>query len=220
MKSLFLCATLAVLLVLGIAAGCRGGRVRASGTDEAVTGAVQDRIASDPAMAGAGVDVETRGGTVTLSGSVKSREQEQRAAELARAVPGVNGVRSRLVVRSGGRDGASSSRSPSGSGQQGLARLKEESRELADRALRKARKFSHAANSELNDASITAQVKTMLAIDKYVKSLPIEVETQNGVVTLTGTIDSKTKEARAVQLAYSVEGVRTVRSDLKIRQSE
>jgi osmotically-inducible protein OsmY len=67
-----------------------------------------------------------------------------------------------------------------------------------------------------DDASITAQVKTVLLNDPQVNATKIDVSSQNGVVTMSGTVRSKAEEDRAIQLARQVSGVKDVRSSLKI----
>lgn len=70
----------------------------------------------------------------------------------------------------------------------------------------------------VDDASITASVKTKLIGDEQVKARHINVETYNGVVSLSGFVDSKTEANQAVALAGQVEGVRSVKDDLHVRQ--
>jgi osmotically-inducible protein OsmY len=68
----------------------------------------------------------------------------------------------------------------------------------------------------LDDASISARVKTVLLNDTQVAATKIEVVSNQGVVTLTGSVKSKADEARAIELARSVQGVRDVRSQLQV----
>lgn len=57
------------------------------------------------------------------------------------------------------------------------------------------------------DAGITTKVKTKMAADDTVKAVQIEVDTQNGVVTLTGNVDDQAAKARAIQIARDTKGV-------------
>ena len=70
----------------------------------------------------------------------------------------------------------------------------------------------------IDDGSVTASVKSKLVEDSTTKAHQINVETQKGVVQLTGFVDSTAAKARAGELARSVDGVATVRNDLEIRQ--
>jgi len=67
------------------------------------------------------------------------------------------------------------------------------------------------------DAGITGLVKTKLAADSQVKASEIQVETTNGVVTLTGNIDSQEAKDRALHLARETEGVHDVKDMIAVR---
>lgn len=68
----------------------------------------------------------------------------------------------------------------------------------------------------LDDATITVQVKTALLNDPGIGTLKIDVETAQGVVTLSGSVRSRDEEAAAMALARKVEGVKDVKSKLKL----
>ena len=70
----------------------------------------------------------------------------------------------------------------------------------------------------VDDGIVTASVKAKLVEDTATKAYQINVETQKGVVQLTGFVDSTVAKARAGELARSVDGVAEVRNDLDIRQ--
>ena len=62
------------------------------------------------------------------------------------------------------------------------------------------------------DAWITTKVKTELMTTKGVPSTDISVTTNNGVVVLTGVVDTKAQVQKSVAVAKSVKGVRNVDS--------
>jgi osmotically-inducible protein OsmY len=66
----------------------------------------------------------------------------------------------------------------------------------------------------MDDATISARVKTVLLNDTQVAATKIDVSTTGGIVTLSGTVKSKADEARAIDLARHVTGVRDVKSTL------
>lgn len=61
-----------------------------------------------------------------------------------------------------------------------------------------------------NDGWITTKVKSKLAAAKNVKSTDISVETNEGMVTLTGTVPTKSAKNHAVKDAKSIKGVKSV----------
>ena len=68
----------------------------------------------------------------------------------------------------------------------------------------------------IDDATITAQVKTSLLNDSQVGGLRIDVDTFKGVVTLSGAVKSAAERDKAVTLARQVKGVTDVKSTLQI----
>jgi hyperosmotically inducible protein len=61
-----------------------------------------------------------------------------------------------------------------------------------------------------NDTVITGKVKSSLAINEVTHAQGISVETNDGVVTLSGTTESATEAAQAVEIAESTVGVKGV----------
>ena len=62
------------------------------------------------------------------------------------------------------------------------------------------------------DTWITTKVKSSLLADSDVSGLDIEVETVNGVVTLTGQVDQQMQIEEATRIAREIEGVTDVRT--------
>lgn len=84
-------------LLLGIAA-LVGTMVACSQTDPGVTTAVKAKLAADDVVKAYKIDVDTRGGVVTLSGTVDTAQARTRAVEVARTTTGVTGVQDQLAV--------------------------------------------------------------------------------------------------------------------------
>jgi hyperosmotically inducible protein len=68
----------------------------------------------------------------------------------------------------------------------------------------------------IDDATITARVKTKLLNDPQVGGLKIDVDTTKGVVTMSGVVKSQAEAERAVQLARQTDGVKDVKSTLQV----
>lgn len=73
-------------------------------------------------------------------------------------------------------------------------------------------------NQTLDDATVQTRVKTAILNDPAVGGDQIDVASTNGVVTLTGVIKSPDHEAKAVDLARKIGGVKDVKSELKVQQ--
>ena len=70
-----------------------------------------------------------------------------------------------------------------------------------------------------DDAAITAKVKTAILAEPGLKSLQINVDTKEGTVTLSGTVDNSDLRERAKQLAASTSGVKGVVDQLNVKVS-
>jgi hyperosmotically inducible protein len=64
--------------------------------------------------------------------------------------------------------------------------------------------------SVLTDPAITTAVKAKFAVDDMVRALQIDVDTREGVVTLTGKARSQVEKDRAMTLARETRGVKNV----------
>ncbi|MGG7916820.1 molecular chaperone OsmY [Klebsiella aerogenes] len=67
------------------------------------------------------------------------------------------------------------------------------------------------------DTAITSEVKAKLLADDIVPSRKVTVETSNGVVHLSGTLESSKQVDRAADIAKAVTGVKSVKNDLKVQ---
>lgn len=68
----------------------------------------------------------------------------------------------------------------------------------------------------MDDAAITAQVKTALLNDPQVNATRIDVSTSGGVVTISGVVRSQPEQDRVISLARSVNGVKDVKANLTV----
>ena len=73
------------------------------------------------------------------------------------------------------------------------------------------------AAAVLDDAAVTAKVKTALIAEPRLKGLSIDVDTSANVVTLSGTIASDELRRQAGQLARGVNGVKDVKNNLTVK---
>ncbi len=73
------------------------------------------------------------------------------------------------------------------------------------------------AGQYISDSALTAKVKTALLAEKNLKALDINVETQNGVVQLSGFAVSSAQIVQAVDVAMNVKGVKDVKNDIRLK---
>jgi hyperosmotically inducible periplasmic protein len=69
----------------------------------------------------------------------------------------------------------------------------------------------------IDDSALTTKVKAALLTEKNLKSLPISVESTEGVVTLSGQVVSSAQIDQAVDVAKHVKGVKDVHNALELK---
>ena len=74
------------------------------------------------------------------------------------------------------------------------------------------------AGNSVDDATITASVKTKLVADRASNLTRVDVDTNNGTVYLNGTVDSAEQKTRAERLAWQAQGVKSVVNNLQIQK--
>jgi hyperosmotically inducible periplasmic protein len=79
-------------------AGDTADKAGAAVGDAAITSAVKSKLLADPDVGGLKIDVDTKGGIVTLSGDVASRAEATQAVKMARGTSGVERVVDNLKV--------------------------------------------------------------------------------------------------------------------------
>ena len=132
------------------------------------------------------IDPEVMGNTVVLTGKVESDIDKELAEQLALGVEGISDVTNRLTVV------------PS---EEARAGKKDGERSFSDK---------------VEDATLTAEVKTKLLANTETGGLSIHVDTVARTVTLTGEVGSSAEKDLAEAIAKQVDGVVDVNNKLKI----
>ena len=76
---------------------------------------------------------------------------------------------------------------------------------------------SDSAKGYAGDAATTSEIKAKFLADDIVPSRKVKVETTDGVVQLSGTVESKAQSERAESIAKAIDGVKSVKNDLKTK---
>jgi hyperosmotically inducible protein len=74
------------------------------------------------------------------------------------------------------------------------------------------------AGENVDDATITASVKSRLVADKASNLTRVDVDTNNGTVYLNGSVESPEQKAKAEQLAWQAKGVKSVVNNLQVQK--
>jgi osmotically-inducible protein OsmY len=159
--------------------------------DAWITTKVQSRFFMDPNVKGRNIDVETANGIVTLSGTVASEGERLEAMSIARSTDGVREVRDNLSVMPGSSAG-DMNRTPGTPADQ------------------------RSAGARVDDAWITMNVQSKFFMHDTIKAREIDVDTRNGVVTLTGSVPDEAARSAAERLARETNGVSRVVNSLTV----
>lgn len=90
---------LAVVLIAPLLLTACGKTVGETIDDATITTRVKAALLNDPDVAGLRIDVDTFKGVVTLSGSVRTAAERDRAVTIARRISGVSDVKSTLQIQ-------------------------------------------------------------------------------------------------------------------------
>lgn len=89
--------------------------------------------------------------------------------------------------------------------------------QAADTGSNSAAKVGQSAGQYVDDATLTTKVKTALLSDSIMSLFLINVDSNKGVVTLSGTVDKPETIDRAIRLASAVPGVKGINPRLSLK---
>ena len=98
-----------------------------------------------------------------------------------------------------------------------LPAFAETDRKSMDEAKEKAKHTGAEAKRATKNAALTGKVKSALAADVGLKTVKIDVDSAEGVVTLKGNVDTADTKRRAEATARKVSGVSEVRNQLNAK---
>jgi hyperosmotically inducible periplasmic protein len=163
--------------------------------DSWLTTKIQAQYFADDDIKARHINVSTRDGVVTLTGYVEGEPQRELAVQIAKTTDGVRQVNDRLALaaqREGGAIATTGTAPPT------------------------AGSAPPAPDPAAGDPLITARVQSKFFVDERVKGTRIDVDTRNGVVTLSGDVADEDERAQALLLARTTEGVQRVEDHLTV----
>lgn len=78
---------------------------------------------------------------------------------------------------------------------------------------------TQSASTQVDDAALTATVKAKLAADPEINPFNIDVDTDAGVVRLSGKVEQAEARSAAERLARNTDGVRNVINDIEVGET-
>jgi osmotically-inducible protein OsmY len=181
-------------------------------SDPGITTAVKSKLAADDTVKAYQIDVDTRERVVTLSGTVDTPAAKDQAVTLARQTSGVRDVVDNITVN---RETAPTAGDLGDAADQTRREAGEQIRESTEAA----KDAAHEAGAAVSDAAITSAVKTKFLADPSVAGLKIDVDTNAGIVTLSGMVATRAESEKAMSLASQTSGVKNVVNHLRVGKS-
>ena len=132
------------------------------------------------------INTDVKNGKVVLTGKVDSEIEKELAEELVLSLDGVSDVENSLIV------------------------VKNMDTKNTDKDM------MDDGDNDLTDAKITTVITTRFLFDSEVGGTDIDVDTDNGIVTLNGSVESEAEKQLAVKIAKNAEDVRDVVDKLSI----
>jgi hyperosmotically inducible periplasmic protein len=196
---------LAVLATAPVATSVFAQTATTATRDKAMSDLIARKIADDPAMKTDAVKVTVESGVVTLSGLVATDADRTRAERMAN-VEGVTRIHNNIKTREGAKETAKGTAGTVG----------EKTKDGAKKVGEKTKEGVSKTGEAITDGWITSRISTNFVNEDLLKDSNIDVDTNDHVVTLSGTVMSAAGRTRAIAIAKKVEGVQRVVDKLTI----
>jgi hyperosmotically inducible protein len=170
-------------------------------TDASITTGVKTRLMTDKVARATAIDVDTKDHVVSISGNVPTKADKVRIGRLVAHTTGVKSVVNNLTVA-----GAATGTTGADAGSTKVV-IKDDTTPMVKKGAR-----------VVTDASITSAVKTRLMADDLGRALKIDVDTKDGVVTVTGTVPTQADKTKIGDIVAHTTGVKSVVNNLTVQQ--
>lgn len=156
-------------------------------SDGWITMKIHSMYINEDALEDSNIDVDTRNGAVTLSGTVASEAGRNRAVEIAKMTDGVKSV-SNAGLR--------------------IAPARSDTAKATDAGKR--------AGRTVNDGWIKSKIYSQFLVEEFLMDSDIDIDVANGTVALAGTVRTQAARERAEAIAKATEGVKGVKNTIKV----
>jgi hyperosmotically inducible periplasmic protein len=169
---------------------------------------VHSEMVDEDVLSGSDIDVDVKNGVVTLQGTVPSEAARARAIAVAKANDGVKNVVDQLKIAPA-----------TGSN---MAAKAERAGEKAERAGEKAADKTLSATQKtgraIDDGWIKSKIYAQYLADwnTVLNDSDIDIDVDNNVVTLNGTVKTNEAKTKAVSIAKATDGVKSVKDNLRV----
>jgi hyperosmotically inducible protein len=183
---------------------------------------VHSEMVDEDVLNGSNIDVDVKNGVVTLQGTVPSEAARSRAVAVAKANDGVKNVVDQLKIgpaRAGTMDRAANKTENAAERAEDKAqRAGEKTANAAERAADKTAAAGRSAGRSVDDGWIKSKIYAQYLADwnTVLNDSDIDVDVNNNMVTLNGTVKSAEAKTKAVSIAKATDGVKGVKDNLRV----
>jgi len=163
------------------------------GSDDWIALKLRSKLLLKGNVSSANTHVEVKDGVVTLTGTADNTAQKELTEVYAKEITGVKSVRNQLQVMDISAKNTSASDS------------------------RESTRQSRTTGEVIDDSAITSKVKYALLSHHSTSALKTDVQTREGVVTISGEAASDAEKTLVTKLAEDVPGVKSVTNNMTIR---
>ena len=179
-------------------------------SDGTITTEVKTRLMKDKAARATSIDVDTKDGVVTIGGSVPTAADKARIGRLVAHTTGVKRVENDLTV-------AGAAAGTTGKDDKDLKIVvKDDTTPAVKKGATAVKNGASKTADAVSDGSVTTAVKTRLMKDSVARGTHIDVDTNDGVVTIAGTVPTEADKVRIGQLVEHTTGVKSVVNNLTV----
>jgi hyperosmotically inducible periplasmic protein len=220
---------MAIVGALSVVPSAHAAMQQASATvqvsDDAIESRIEAVLKKDATLTARGIDVESERGTVTLTGKVKNASEKARAERLAK-VDGVTTVVNQLEIDPKAdqskvdraadktKDGLNKAVDATAKGvEKGVT----ESAKAVGKAAEKTGEAVGTAGEKVADATLTTRIAGAYVDEPLLKDSSINVDTNDNVVTLRGTVLTAAGKTKAEEIAARTSGVKRVVNELVVK---
>ena len=196
---------------------------------------IHSEFVDEDVLAGSNIDVDVKNGVVTLQGTVPSEAARARALASAKNNDGVKNVVDQLRIAPASHDNGRVDRAQDKTAR-AADKAADKTARAADKAADKSARAADKAEDKMDKAGDKAgsgAKKTGRAVDDgWIKSKiyaqymtewntvlddsDIDIDVQNNMVTLNGTVKTAAAKAKAVSIAKATDGVKGVKDNLRV----
>jgi len=226
----------AMVVLAGPAGVASAGQTTSAAAVKVDDSTIESRITAslkkNSALAPRDIDVDVDKGVVTLTGTVRTEAERASAGQLAQ-INGVTRVTNNIEVnpkvdeskldnaaqktKSGLNKAVDGTAKAAGKTEEGVKKGVAKTEEGVGKAADKTSRAVGKAGDKMSDASVTTGVKTGLTGEALLRDSAIDVDTQDHVVTLRGTVPTEAAKARAAAIAANTKGVTRVDNQLLVK---